>query len=158
MTGFVDNTNYTRSFAASEIVEIGEAKSRAGRHGTWHDAKLRDGTHISIHADTAAELSDPVVAVIPATAGYSAIGTGNLRDGTPWTWREAVLAWRVRASGGIEPVTVRAAYDGRSQATMAAIELPSGDIWSAEDDAFYDDFDAFRAAQLEKSAQKTGAN
>ncbi|HEX2594775.1 MAG TPA: hypothetical protein VHL34_24945 [Rhizomicrobium sp.] len=146
MIRFVDNTNYTRSFATSEIVEIGEAKSRAGRHGSWHEAKLRDGTHVSIYPDTVAELSDPVVAVIPATAGYSTASAGRCLNGETWSWRETVIAWRIRASGDVEPVTIRGIETGD-----CAVELPSGEVWSALDEAHYDNFAAFEKAQLEKA-------
>ncbi|WBO22297.1 hypothetical protein [Sphingomonas abietis] len=156
MNRFVSTRDHSADFAVSEIVRVGPGKKYANSNGYYHVAPLRDGREIVLDSHYANEVTDAVVAIIPALPGYSTIETGNYHDSCePYTIREPVIVWQVRASGEMRPVTMRGPNNGNFEAV--AIEQPSGEIWCPREDAIYRNFDDFREAELEWKAAKEAA-
>lgn len=154
MHTFVQNASWTRYHAISEIISIDRAKKKERGFGYASRVTLRGGEVIHLDSHDVDRIIDPIAAVIPAIHGYSVIRTGNCLDGSPYTVREAVLAWQVLASGDLRPVTIRGANDGELH--DVAVEQPMGAIWSPMDDCIYRDFDEFRAEELKRHQREDG--
>jgi len=152
MPRFVNNASWTHHFNTSLIVSISKGRKREKGFGYVHTAKLKDGGEIVIDGSDADELTDPVIAVIPAAAGYSTIATGVDEDEGPWTSREPVLAFQMTQSGEMRPVTIRGPNDGRHESV--AVEQPSGEVWVPLDDAIYSNVDTWRSVILGQRAER----
>jgi len=152
MPRFVNNAAWTHHFNANLIVSIGNGRRRESGFGFVHTAKLKDGGEIILDGNAAYELTNPVIAVIPATEGYSTIEMGECPDGSPYEFRQPVIAWQLKQAGEMVPVTIRGPNNGNTE--DAAVEQPTGEVWDPSEDAIYDSAAIFREASLKKVADR----
>ncbi len=153
MTRFIPNSNHSRHFAASEIVEFDKGRQYSNGYGQYYTAKLRDGSIATIDGYDIDGLFNPVVAVLPAADGYNVVHAGVCRNGEEYLYLIPVIAWHHMADGSVRPVTVRGEND--SEPGAPTIEAPNGKIfYLPEGDTIFPNMESFTACLREAEAVK----